>query len=57
MNKKIALKKKEARNLSHQYNDEFAQFTLSSLDFCIVHLCIYFPIQIINKVKYYILLC
>ena len=28
--KKIALKKKESRNLSHQNNDKFAQFTLSS---------------------------
>ena len=26
--KKIALKKKESCNLSHQYNEEFAQFTL-----------------------------
>ena len=29
--KNIALKKKELCNLSHQYYDEFAQFTLSSL--------------------------
>ena len=28
--KKITLKKRESRNLAHQYNDEFAQFTLSS---------------------------
>ena len=29
--KNIALKKKELCNLSHQYYDEFVQFTLSSL--------------------------
>ena len=29
--KNIALKKKELCNLSHQYYDEFAQFTLSRL--------------------------
>ena len=36
--KKIAMKKKESRNLSHQYNDEFVQFTLSSFNFMSVSL-------------------
>ena len=39
--KKTAQKKNESRNLSHQYNGEFAQFTLSRLNRILGDTCLW----------------